>query len=71
VEIQKPAELLIVKGASVNVVTTDNETSLHCAAQSGNSEVAELLIEKGASVNALATGDQTPLHWLLNVEIQT
>jgi ankyrin repeat protein len=59
----KTAELLIEKGASVNAVTTNNETPLHRAAQRENSKTAELLIEKGASVNALTTDNETPLHW--------
>jgi ankyrin repeat protein len=54
----KTAELLIEKGASVNALTTDNQTPLHWAAQRGNSETVELLIEKGASVNALAVDNK-------------
>jgi ankyrin repeat protein len=54
--------LLIEKGASVNAVTTDNQTPLHWASKYGNLETVALLIEKGASVNAVTTDNQTPLH---------
>jgi ankyrin repeat protein len=56
-------ELLIEKGASVNAVTTDNQTPLQLAYQRGYLETVALLIEKGASVNAVTTDNQTPLHW--------
>jgi ankyrin repeat protein len=43
-ENSKTAELLIEKGASVNALTTGNQTPLHWAAQSENSIVSRLLI---------------------------
>jgi ankyrin repeat protein len=65
--------LLIRNGASVNALTTDNQTPLHWAAQRGNTKTAELLIEKevglmaekGASVNSLTTDNHALLHWAL------
>jgi ankyrin repeat protein len=55
--------LLIEKGASVNAVTTDNQTPLHWASERGDWETVALLIEKGASVNAVTNDNKTPLHW--------
>ena len=46
------AELLIAKGAEVNVKDFNNLTLLHFAAQKGHNEVAELLIANSADVNA-------------------
>jgi ankyrin repeat protein len=55
-------QILIEKGASVNVVTNDNKTPLHWASERGNLKTVALLIEKGASVNAVTTDNHTPLH---------
>jgi ankyrin repeat protein len=63
VGIWETVALLIEKGASVNAVTTDNQTPLHWASERGNLKTVALLIEKGASVNAVTTDNQTPLHW--------
>ena len=46
------AELLIQKGANVNVSGDDGGTALHAAAFLGQYEVAKLLVQKGADVNA-------------------
>jgi ankyrin repeat protein len=55
-------QILLEKGASVNALTTDNETPLHLACKCGDLKTVALLIEKGASVNALKTDNETPLH---------
>ena len=46
----------------MNAVNTDNETSLHLAAQKGHVDVAKVLVENGADVNAIDGFGQTTLH---------
>ena len=55
-------ELLIAKGADVNVKNKGDVTPLYGAARSGRKEVAELLIAKGADVNARDDVGRIPLH---------
>jgi len=43
-------ELLLQRGASPNVVTTDLNTPLHGAAREGHDNVAKLLIDHGANM---------------------
>jgi len=45
-------ELLIEKGANVNLKSTTGETALMLAAASGNEKLVNLLIKKGADVDA-------------------
>ncbi|HEY4355623.1 MAG TPA: ankyrin repeat domain-containing protein [Acidobacteriaceae bacterium] len=59
------AELLIEKGASVNVKDKREITPLHHA----NKDVAELLIAKGADVNARDDNGNTPLSMVSDVEV--
>ena len=54
-------ELLIAKGADVNVKDKQGSTTLHWAAYHGHKEIAELLIAKGANVNAKTKIGRTPL----------
>jgi ankyrin repeat protein len=56
-------QMLLEKGASVNVPTRSGLTPLHYAVQSGNSEIVALLIEKRASVHVPTRNDLTPLHY--------
>jgi hypothetical protein len=56
-------QMLLEKGAVVNVLTNYHKTPLHYAAQSGNFKIVTLLIKKAASVNALADDYLTPLHY--------
>lgn len=49
----KVAELLIEKGADINVVVQDGMTVLHWAADKGFEKLVAMLIEKGANVNAV------------------
>jgi len=42
-------ELLISRGASMNIVTSDGYTPLHIAAKEGHEDVASLLLEHGVS----------------------
>ena len=55
------AELLIVKGADVNMKNRFGWTPLAFAAERSHKEVVELLIAKGADVNAEHSGGTTPL----------
>jgi cytohesin len=56
------AELLIAKGADVNVKDFTDLTLLHFAARKDHHEVAELLIANSADVNAKERRGRTPLH---------
>ncbi len=64
-------ELLILKGANVNVTTYAYDlidmgyngwTPLHFAADKGYKNVADLLIAKGADINAKTSDGMTPLY---------
>jgi len=55
------AELLLAKGAEVNVADIDGRTPLHYAATMGHKNVVELLLAKGAYVNAKDKNGATPL----------
>ena len=57
------AELLIAKGADVNVKKEDGWTPLHSAASFDYKEIAELLIAKGADVNTIDVDGKTPLDY--------
>ena len=54
------AELLITRGADVNVRHRDGGTPLHGAALFGRTGLVELLIEHGADVNAVDNNGMTP-----------
>jgi ankyrin repeat protein len=55
-------QLLLAKGANVNVKSDDADTPLHIAAITNNKEVAELLLAKGAAVDAKDAHGRTPLY---------
>lgn len=57
-------ELLLERGADVNVRDGDKYNVLHLAAcgKSQNTEIIDLLIDKGADINALDQWGNTPLH---------
>jgi ankyrin repeat protein len=56
-------ELLILKGADINVKGSFGETPLHWAAQYGHKNVVELLLSKGADPNVTDAVGGTPLHY--------
>jgi ankyrin repeat protein len=55
--------LLLEKGADVNIKTLDGRTPLHNAAEAANKNVVELLISKGAKVNVKNDSDCTPFFY--------
>ena len=55
-------QLLLAKGASIEVTNCYNETPLHYAASKGCTSIVELLLSKGASVEARGDDGDTPLH---------
>lgn len=60
------AELLITKGANVNVKNCYKETPLHKASLKGLSGITELLISKGADINAKNGSNQSPLFYAVD-----
>ena len=65
-------ELLLDKGADVNVRNEGGETPLHYAARHGHTKVVEILLEHGANVSEKGTGCGTPLQWAAgNGQIKT
>lgn len=58
-------ELLLSKGANVNVKNDVGWTPLHSAAAQGHKDMAELLLSKGANVNAKTDKGHTPLHFAM------
>ena len=60
--IMEVAELLISKGAQVNVQDDEGNTPLHHAVKGEHRDVAELLIGKGADVNARNQRGFTPIE---------
>lgn len=58
--------LLISKGADVNLRNRMNWTPLHTAIQNRRQALIELLIAKGADINAKDNRGQTPLHVAVN-----
>ena len=44
-------ELLIEKGAAIDLATNDKRTPLYIASHKGHKEVVELLLSKGASID--------------------
>lgn len=75
---EKPAlvNLLLDKGAAVNVSAPRSGTPLHLAVETANPDIVRMLIDKGADVNAMAESDSfaetdsgnsmiSPLHALV------
>lgn len=55
-------EVLIDKGASIDVANKDGKTPLHAAAQKGHVAAIEVLVAEGAAVNAMSLRAQIPLE---------
>ena len=60
-------ELLLEKGADVNVKNIASETPLHYAAAMSHKEIVELLITEGAVLNSGTSNGSTPLHYAANL----
>nr|XP_025045650.1 ankyrin-3-like [Pelodiscus sinensis] len=56
------AEVLIVKGASLEEKMPNSNTVLHLAVQTGAVSITNLLLRKGMNANITSQGKQTPLH---------
>lgn len=55
-------ELLLEKGAEIDIQDSINRTPLYNAAACGSKNVARVLIERGANINVESWMHQTPLH---------
>ena len=56
-------DLLISRGARVNVLNMGDDTPLHCAAQNGHVHIVKKLVQQKCSVNVLNEHGNTPLHY--------
>ncbi len=56
------AELLISKGADLNVTDSKGQTPLHCVAARGMKEIAAKMIANGAKKNVKDNEGKTPLN---------
>ncbi len=64
---EKMVELLINKGANIDLICADGKTALHWSLMSTTRySAAKLLIENGANVNAKANDGKRPLHFVVN-----
>ena len=55
-------ELLIRKGARLDLQDNHGHTALHCAASRGHTEIVRALVNAGAPIYSLDLQDKTPLH---------
>ena len=55
--------LLIDKGAKIDLAGGIGTTPLHCAAVKGQVAVVRLLLDKGATIDQANNNGATPLHW--------
>jgi len=62
----KIAELLISRGAEVDVKDSFRATPLHRASREGHKNISELLINKNANVNAIDVYGGTPLDFAIS-----
>lgn len=57
------AEMLIKRGAEVNLPDDEGRTAIHYAVMSGNSALVETLLHLGCDPNKLTKKRETPLHF--------
>jgi ankyrin repeat protein len=57
------AEMLISKGAPIDVRDVHGDTPLICAARHANYKIVELLFSKGVDINEKGNIGNIPLHW--------
>ncbi|EGZ18603.1 hypothetical protein PHYSODRAFT_504685 [Phytophthora sojae] len=60
-ELVEVVDILLGKGASVELKTEDGRTALHIAAEEGRADVIGLLLRRGANVDAANLSKWTPL----------
>ena len=58
----KIAQVLLKRGASIQVQSNNKSTPLHLAAKTGNLKITEQLVGNNANVNATDQHQSTPLH---------
>ena len=58
-------QLLLHKGASLDVQNKNGITALHLASDEGHKEVAQLLLDKGAALNVQDKEGRTALHYAI------
>ncbi len=59
---KKLVELLLKKGAKLDIPDSEGRLPLHIAIEAGKDEIAKMLIEAGAKLEVLNNEKQTPLH---------
>ncbi|ESQ49006.1 hypothetical protein EUTSA_v10021643mg [Eutrema salsugineum] len=60
-------ELLLERGASMNVLNNKDDTPLHIACLASNLKAAQLLLERGADIESQNQNHGTPLHCACHV----
>lgn len=62
-------QMMLSKGANIEIVNANGETPLMTALQLRNSEAAKILIERGANVNSRNYHGRTPIFFTKNIEL--
>jgi len=57
------AELLLAKGADLNIADSEGNKPIHNAARAGDMDIVEMLAAKGADVNERTPDGDTPVIW--------
>ncbi|XP_043483988.1 ankyrin-1-like [Leptopilina heterotoma] len=61
-------EILLKKGAKINVQSKNGYTPLHCAIYRKHIQLAEILLQNGANVNVQAKNKQSPLYVAIQIK---